>query len=42
MTVKAGETVEDSGGYVEGGYQVYIIIEAEEKSRGSVSVELDN
>jgi hypothetical protein len=41
-TVKAGETVEDSGGYVEGGYQVYIIIEAEEKSRGSVSVELDN
>ena len=30
-TVKAGESVEDVGGYVEGGYQVYIIIEAAEK-----------
>ena len=41
-TVKAGESVEDVGGYVEGGYQVYIIIEAAEKTRGSVFVELDN
>ncbi len=42
VTVKAGESVEDKGGYVEGGKPVYIIIEATEKSRGKVSVELDN
>lgn len=41
-TVKAGETVEDLGGYVEGGMTVYIIIEAPEKARGKVSVELDH
>ena len=41
-TVKAGESVEDKGGYIEGGKTVYIIIEATEKSRGKVSVELDN
>lgn len=39
---KAGETVEGRGGYVEGGFTVYIIIEAAEGSRGKVSVELDN
>lgn len=40
--VKAGETVDDVGGYVEAGKTVYIIIEATEKSRGKVSVELDH
>ncbi len=39
--VKAGETVENGGGYVEGGKSVYIIIEATEKSKGKISVELD-
>lgn len=39
--VKAGETLEGSGGYIEGGRTVYIIIEAEEKSGGLVSAELD-
>ncbi len=42
VTVKAGESIEDKGGYVEGGKTIYIIIEAAEKSRGKVSVELDN
>ena len=31
-----------TGGYVEGGKQVYIIIEASKKSRGRVSVEMYN
>ena len=39
--VKAGESVEGRGGYVEGGYRVYIIIEATEGARGKVAVELD-
>ena len=39
---KAGETVEDVGGYVEGGHTVYIIIEATEKARGRICVELDH
>lgn len=41
-SVKAGESVTSKGGYVEGGKPVYIIIEANEKSHGKVSVELDN
>lgn len=40
--VKAGESVTERGGYIEGGHTVYIIIEAAENSRGKVSVELDN
>ena len=40
--VKAGESVESRGGYVEGGKSVYIIIEAVEKTQGKISVELDN
>ena len=40
--VKSGETVDDVGGYVEAGKAVYIIIEATEKARGKVSVELDH
>lgn len=40
--VKEGESVEDRGGYVEGGFTVYIIIEAEKNSKGKISVELDN
>lgn len=40
--VKAGESVTARGGYVEGGHNVYIIIVANEKSRGKVSVELNN
>jgi len=39
--VKAGESVDKRGGYVEGGKWVYIIIEATEKTRGRISVELD-
>lgn len=41
VTVKAGESVTDKGGYVEGGRTVYVIIEAN-NARGKVSVELDN
>ena len=40
--VKAGESVESSGGYVEGGYPVYIIIEATGAVNGRVTVELDD
>ncbi len=39
--VKAGESVTDRGGYVEGGHDVYIIIEASKGSKGKLSVELD-
>ena len=39
---KAGETIENAGGYVMGGRSVYIIIEAPEKARGKISVELDH
>lgn len=42
VRVKEGETVEDVGGYVEGGKPVYIIIEATETAKGKVSVELDH
>ena len=38
--VKAGETVENIGGYVEAGKSVYIIIEATETAKGKVSCEL--
>ena len=40
--VKAGESVDACGGYVESGKPVYIIIEASEKTKGKVSVELDH
>ena len=40
--VKAGESLESKGGYVEGGKNVYIIIEAAKQTHGEVSVELDN
>ena len=40
--VTAGESVDERGGYVEGGKTVYIIIEASDNARGKVSVELDN
>ena len=40
--VKAGESVDDYGGYVESGKSVYIIIEASEKTKGKISVELDH
>jgi hypothetical protein len=42
VNVKAGESVDSSGGYVEGGQRVYIIIEAKDASKGEVSVELDD
>lgn len=42
VSAKAGDTLTGSSGYIEGGKTVYIIIEATEKSRGKVSVELDN
>lgn len=40
--VKAGESVDDLEAHVEGGKTVYIIIEAAEKSRGKISVEIDD
>lgn len=40
-SVKAGESINGSGGYVEGGKTVYIIIETIDKAQGNVSVELD-
>ena len=40
--INAGESVEDRGGYVEGGKTVYVIIEAAEGTKGSISVNLDN
>ena len=40
--VKAGESVEACGGYVEGGKPVYIIIEGSGNAHGKVSVELDH
>ena len=39
--VKAGESIEATGGYVEYGKTVYIIIEATEATEGKVSVELN-
>lgn len=40
--VKAGESIEEFGGYVEGGRTVYIIIEVVTNTRCKVTVELDN
>ena len=37
----AGQSVPARGGYVEKGYKVYVIIEATEGTKGSVSVSLD-
>ena len=39
--VKAGDSVTDRGGYVEGKQTVYIIIEGSDNAKGKVSVELD-
>lgn len=41
-TVSAGQSVTTSGGYVEKGYRVYVIIEATEGTKGSVSVDLNS
>lgn len=41
-TANAGESLESVGGYVEGGKRVKVIIEAQEKTKGKVSVELDH
>ena len=38
--LKAGESVDTKGGYVESGKTVYIIIEAAEDTRGRVSVNI--
>ena len=40
--VKAGESIDELGGYVEGGRTVYIIIEVVKDTRCKVIVELDN
>lgn len=40
--VKSGQTVENTGGYIEGGYPVYIIVEATDTAKGEISVELDH
>ena len=37
--VTAGESISDSGGYIEGGRMVRIIIEAKEDARGKIKVE---
>ena len=42
ISVKAGESVEGRGGYVEGGKTIYILIEATEKAKGKIEVELDH
>ena len=42
VRAKAGESIENSGGYVTNGEPVYIIIEATEKAKGKISVELDH
>ena len=42
VRVKAGEAIDDFDTYVEGGKTVYIIIEAADKSRGKISVEIDD
>ena len=39
--IKAGETVSESGGYIEKGHTVYIIIEGKDNAHGKVSVELN-
>ena len=39
---QAGESIEDVGGYVEGGKPVYIIIEATGNAKGKIFVELDH
>lgn len=38
--ISAGQEISSSGGYVEGGRTVYIIIEAEDGARGSVSISI--
>lgn len=40
--VEAGESLNTTGGYVESGKYVYIIIEGTNNARGKVKVELDN
>lgn len=40
FTIKAGEEIENVGGYVESGKTVYIIVETVEPSRGAVRFEL--
>lgn len=40
-SIKAGETVTESGGYIEKGHTVYIIIEGKDNAHGKVSVELN-
>ena len=42
ISVKAGESVEGRGGYVESGKTIYILIEATEKAKGKIEVELDH
>lgn len=39
-SAKAGEYIDDVGGYVESGQTVYIIIESKEPSKAKISVEL--
>ena len=40
-SIKAGESVTESGGYVEKGHAVYIIIEGKNNAHGKISVELN-
>ena len=41
FNLKAGETVDSRGGYIERGKTVYIIIETVETSKGSVRVDFE-
>ena len=40
-SIKAGESFTESGGYVEKGHTVYIIIEGKNNAHGKISVELN-
>ena len=40
--IKGNESIDDFGGYIEGGKVVYIIIEAIKGTEGKIFVELDN
>ena len=42
VEVSSNQSVNDKGGYIEGGKSVYIIIEAKNSARGKVKIELNN
>ena len=42
VEVSSNQSVNDKGGYIEGGKSVYIIIEAKNSARGKVKIELND